>query len=201
MRRSALVGAMAALAACSPRQPAADAAAALPSCAPAPGPLAEDARAEDLRGSYRLLLVASHGARAGDSTTADLELAPPDDSLKTRPGPLGLRDTTTLYPLVGWTTADPAAVGAVDTGALDARDPAAPGVLVIERTRASQPTRSILLRLGAEANRRDDRLRFDGGYFTLTVLQIDEQGFAGSWASAAGLPAAGGHFCASRAEA
>jgi hypothetical protein len=191
---------MAALSACSPRQPAADASASPAPCSPVSGPLPEDARAETLRGSYRLLLVATGGKRAGDSTTAILELTAADDSLTTRPGPSGLRDTTTRYPLVGWTTADPTAVGGVDTGPLDARDPAAPGVLVIERTRASGPSPSIMLRLGAEANRRD-RLRFDGGYFTLTVLQIDPRGFAGTWAGAAGGPAAGGHFCASRAQA
>ena len=137
--------------------------------------LPADARADDLRGAYRLELVASRGARTGDSTAAELELVLADDSLQSRPAASGLRDTTTRYPLVGWTTVDPAAVGATDTGPLGSRDPAAPGVLVIERqTRQAEAPKEILLRLGAEANRRD-RLRFDGGYFALTVLRMDDE--------------------------
>ena len=136
--------------------------------------------------------MASSGARAGDSAAADLELVPADDSLQSLPASLGLRDTTTRLPLIGWTTLDPAAVGGTDTGALDSREPASPGVLVIERhTSRSEAPIEIMLRLGAEANRRD-QVRFDGGYFALTVRRIGDQGFAGSWASAAGIPTAHG---------
>jgi hypothetical protein len=186
--------------ACSPRRPAADASAALAPCLAVTDTLAAGAQADDLRGTYRLELVASRGARAGDSTSAELELVAADDSLQSWPGASGLRDTTARYPLLGWTTVDPAAVGGTDTGPLDSRDPAAPGVLVIERqTRRAEAPKEILLRLGAEANRRD-RVRFDGGYFALTVLRIDGSGFAGTWASSAGGPAAGGHYCARRSE-
>ncbi len=111
----------------------------------------------------------------------------------------GLRDTTARFPLIGWTSLQPDAIGATDTGPLDGHEPTAPGVLVIQRrTRQPDAPREILLRLGAEANRRD-RVRFDGGYFVLTVQRIDDQGFAGTWASAAGASAAGGHFCARKA--
>jgi hypothetical protein len=56
-----------------------------------------------------------------------------------------------------------------------------------------------MLRLGADANRRDE-VHFDGGYFALTVRRIDEGGFAGSWASAGAEPkATTGYFCATRA--
>ena len=201
MTRLLLAASLTTLLGCSPRQPAADASAALAPCLAVSDTLPADARADDLRGVYRLQLVAARGDRAGDSTWAELELIPADDSLQSRPGASGLRDTTTRYPLVGRTTLDPAAVGGTDTGALDSRDPLAPGVLVIERrTRRADTPMEILLRFGAEANRRD-RLRFDGGYFVLTVRRIDEGGFAGTWASAAGGPAAGGHYCASRGEA
>ena len=144
--------------------------------------------------------MASSGARAGDSVLAELELAAVDDSLQSRPVTQGLRDSTTRYPLIGWTSMDPAAVGGTETGALDSRDVSAPGVLVIER-RTGRPDapREIMLRLGADANR-PDRLRFDGGYFALTVRRMDEAGFAGTWASAAGGPQAAGHFCARRTD-
>jgi hypothetical protein len=203
MRRRAWVGAFwLGIWACGPRQPAQDAGVtAKPEpCSAASGDLPVGASVDDLRGTYRLQFVASSGARAGDSAAADLELVPADDSLQSLPASLGLRDTTTRLPLIGWTTLDPAAVGGTDTGALDSREPASPGVLVIERhtSRADAPL-EIMLRLGADANRRD-QARFDGGYFALTVRQINAGGFAGTWASAAGDPkAATGYFCATRA--
>ena len=200
MTRTAPLLLLAAALACSPRQPAPATDAARAQCAPATGPLAAEASADGLGGAYHLDLLASSGARAGDSTTADLELVPADDSLQTPPPMGGLRDTSARFPLIGWTSLQPDAVGATDTGPLDAHDPGAPGVLVIQRrTRKPDAPREILLRLGSEANRRD-RARFDGGYFVLTVLRIDDQGFAGTWASAAGIPRAGGQFCARKAE-
>ena len=199
MTRAGALVLVAAARACSPRQPAPAADTAPAPCTPATGPLAADATLAALGGVYHLDVVASRGARAGDSSSAELELVPAPDSLQAPPAVAGLRDTTTRLPLVGWTTLQPDAVGATDTGPLDAHDPTAPGVLVIERrTRKADAPREILLRLGAEANRRD-RVRFDGGYFVLTVQRIDDQGFAGTWASAAGPSAAGGHFCARKA--
>jgi hypothetical protein len=197
-RAAPLVLVVAALA-CTPRQPAPAADASSVPCTPASGPLAADASAAALRGTYRLDLVASRGVRAGDSTSAELELVAAADSLQAPPPMGALRDTTTRLPLIGWTSLQPDAIGASDTGPLDGHEPTAPGVLAIERrTRQPDAPREILLRLGAEANRRD-RVRFDGGYFVLTVQRIDDQGFAGTWASAAGASAAGGHFCARKA--
>ena len=63
----------------------------------------------------------------------------------------------------------------------------------------SERPKKVMLRLGAEANRRE-RARFDGGYFALTVRHMDDTGFAGTWESAAGGPAASGYFCARRAD-
>ena len=190
------------LSACSQRQPAPDTGVASQAqpCAATSGNLPGATRADALQGAYRLRLVASSGARAGDSTVADLELVPADDSLQFLSAAAGGRDSTTRLPLIGWTTLDPAAVGGAETGALDSREPTSPGVLVIERhtSRPDVPI-EIMLRLGADANRRD-QVQFDGGYFALTVRRIDEGGFAGSWASAAGEPkATTGYFCATRA--
>jgi hypothetical protein len=198
MTRRALLAALVGLSACSPRRPAADASAAQAPCAAVSGALPADASADGLRGAYRLALVASRGVRAGDSTSAELELVAADHSLQSPPAILGLRDTTVRYPLIGWTSVDPAAVGGIRTGPFDSREPGAPGVLVIQRqTQRPEASREIMLRLGSEANRRD-RVRFDGGYFALTVLRIDGEGFDGTWASAAGKQAASGHFCARR---
>ena len=187
-----------ALTGCGPRQPEPGSATAPVPCTAPSGVLPADASATGLAGTYRLQLVASRGARSGDSTSAELELVPVDDSLQTRPNTLGVPDTTVRYPLLGWTTIDPAAVGAIDTGQLESRDPAAPGVLVIERqTQRTEAPREILLRLGAAANR-GGRVRFDGGYFVLTVLRLEGGRFDGTWASAGGRQGAGGHFCARR---
>jgi hypothetical protein len=121
-----------------------------------------------------------------------------DDSLMAPPPLLGIRDTTTRYPVAGSADLDPAAIGATRTGDLGSLNPLAPGVLVIERhpPRADAPA-EILLRLGAEANRRGV-VRFDGGYFVLTIRRIADRGFAGSWASGTTGPGAEGYFCAER---
>ena len=192
------------LAACSHRQPApapgTGVAAQTQPCTAASGSLPAGAQADALRGAYRLQLVASNGARAGDSTVANLELVPADDSLQFFSTASGGRDSTTRLPLIGWTTLDPAAVGGAETGALDSREPTSPGVLVMERhtSRADVPL-ELMLRLGADANRRGES-RFDGGYFALTVRRIDDGGFAGTWASGTGEPrSTTGYFCATRA--
>src|SRR5205814_10228561 len=111
---------------------------------------------------------------------------------------LGTRDTTSTVPLSGTTELDPSAVGAVRTGSLSAEDPEAPGVLVIDR-RPARPDAAteIMLRLGAEANRRGV-VRYDGGYFALSVRRITSEGFAGTWSSGGAGSRAEGYFCAER---
>jgi hypothetical protein len=192
------------LGACSQRQPAPASGSTVTApaepCTAASGNLPAGARADALQGRFRLRLLASNGPRAGDSTIADLELVPADDSLQFVSAAAGNRDTTARLPLIGWTTLDPTAVGGSETGALDSREPTSPGVLVIERhtSRPDAPI-EIMLRLGADANRRDE-VRFEGGYFALTVRRIDDGGFAGSWASGTGDPrSTTGYFCATRA--
>jgi hypothetical protein len=111
---------------------------------------------------------------------------------------LGVQDTATRYPLAGSTDLDPELVGGVRTGDNASADPMAPGVLVIERRpSAADAPASIMLRLGALANRRG-LVRFDGGYFALTIQRIDADGFAGTWSSGTGRQAAAGYFCAER---
>jgi len=149
--------------------------------------------AESLAGEYQLRLVAGDASASGTLT-----LVPQDTSAQRRPGPSGIPDPSHRYPLIGGTELDLAAVGAVASGTTASLDPAAPGVLLIERIggEPGAPGR-LMLRLGSEANR-PDRLRFDGGYTVLRVRQADEHGFAGDWESGAPLPRASGYFCALR---
>ena len=167
-------------------------------CAAPSSELPRSATTARLGGEYRLRLVATAGPRSGEAVNAHLRLAPLAESLQVPPPMLGVQDTTTRYPLAGSTDLDPALVGGVGTGDNASTDPAAPGVLVIERHPiATGAPASVMLRLGALANRRG-LARFDGGYFALTVRRIDADGFAGTWASGTARQAAAGYFCAER---
>jgi hypothetical protein len=193
--------ALLALVACHSPAPAATKAAVQPAgdtCAAPSSELPRSATADRLGGAYRLRLVATEGPRSGRAVDANLQLAPPADSLQVPAPMLGIQDTTTRYPLAGSTDLDPAVVGGVGTGDNASTDPTAPGVLVIERhPGATDAPASVMLRLGALANRRGIA-RFDGGYFALTVRRIDADGFAGAWSSGTARQAAAGYFCAER---
>jgi hypothetical protein len=192
--------ALLAVSACHSAPPAARPAArpAADTCATPTGDLPHSATGVGLGGQYRLRLVATAGPRSGEAVDAHLRLAPLADSLQVPPPMLGVRDTTTRYPLAGSTDLDPELVGGVRTGDNASVDPAAPGVLVIERRPgAAGGPASIMLRLGALANGRG-LLRFDGGYFALTVRRVDADGFAGTWSSGTAREAAAGYFCAER---
>jgi hypothetical protein len=192
--------ALLAAAACHSAAPAARSAAipAADTCTAPTGELPPSATSTRLGGEYRLRLVATAGPRSREAVDAHLRLSPLADSLQVPVPVLGVRDTTTRHPLAGTTDLDPAVVGGVSTGDNASTDPAAPGVLVIERHAgaAGAPAR-IMLRLGALANRRG-LVRFDGGYFALTVRRIDADGFAGTWSSGTAREAAAGYFCAER---
>ena len=98
-------------------------------------------------------------------------------------------------PLQGSLDIDLGEVGARRIGDSAATDPDAPGVLVLESDRRG--TRQVMLRIGSEANRLDQRL-YDGGYTVLRVQQIDADGFAGTWESGVPWSVTAGHFCATR---
>ena len=175
-----------------PASPATD------TCAATTGDLPRSATSARLGGEYRVRVVANTGPRSGEAVDAHLRLAPLPDSLQVSEPILGVTDTTTRHPLAGATDLDPALVGAVSTGDNSSTDPTAPGVLVIERRpSAADAPASVMLRLGALANRRGVA-RFDGGYFALTVRRMDADGFAGTWASGTARQAAAGYFCAER---
>ena len=112
--------------------------------------------------------------------------SPPDSTL-------GLKTAST--PLYGFTDVDLRAVGAYRVGDPASKNPNAPGALVLESLHDGK--RRILLRLGADANRRDEML-FDGAFTVLEVHKISGDGFTGNWRSGARLSRTGGYFCARR---
>jgi len=153
-------------------------------CQPVDGPLAGGSTLREHTGTYRLTLVRTGADQASVEGTL---------TLSSRPTELrSLRGAST--PLQGLADIDLGGVGAQRMGALDSDDPEAPGVLVLETDGASP---SVMLRFGSAANR-TDQVAFDGGFTALTVLEIDGDGFAGTWRSAVRDLTAEGYFCAVR---
>ena len=185
-------------AACGTARP--EAAPAADSCREGGAALTAASDAAALAGTYRLGLMASSGPREGASADGRLVLRPLDDSSAAPVLVLGLPDPSLRHPLAGTLQVDRASVGAAETGDLASLDPAAPGVLAIERRPANpEAAVELTIRLGAEANRQG-RTRFDGGYFALVVRRLGTTGFAGTWTSGGtgGDSAAAGTFCARR---
>ena len=199
-----LVGASAltAVVAChAPRPAPATVSEATVECEPPRGSLPATATADGLAGAFPLHNIATTGPTTGQWVEGALSLAPIADLAERSVVVMGTRDPTSAYALTGTADLDPASLGAASTGALSSSDPAAPGVLVIERHPGNPGAGTeIILRLGAEANRRE-RLRYDGGYFALLVRGIGPRGFTGTWSSGSGTSSATGYFCAERVSA
>jgi hypothetical protein len=154
---------------------------------------------EGWAGEYRLTMVeqvdgAPDGAQTR-TTEGSLLLFNQIDTLRVFTGGAGDPIPGVTSPLFGSTDVNLEAVGAVRVGSLSSEDPASPGVLVIESETGASP--SILLRLGAEANRRA-LVRFDGGYTVLTVVEVGVESFSGIWSSGVRGPDSEGFFCATR---
>lgn len=166
-------------------------------CAPVSSELPAESSGEGIGGEYQLRLVATSGAKVGSAVDGTLRLQPQAGELRYRS--LAGADSSVVHPLYGTAELDLRAVDAVQVGSISSGDPAAPGVLVIERhERAGQtPRAEITLRLGSEANRRD-RQRVDGGYTALRVRQLKPRGFTGTWASGVLRERSAGYFCAVR---
>ncbi len=156
-------------------------------CEPASGPLPAGASLAGRAGSYRLTLVQVVNG-------VDARLAAGALTLRRQPPGLDSLGTAST-PLFGFTDLDLRAVGAHRVGDPAGEDPKAPGVLVLESEHGGQ--RRILLRLGADANRRDAAL-FDGAWTVLEVGETAADGFAGSWRSGLRLSRTRGYFCAKR---
>ena len=152
-------------------------------CAPTMANLTQDATLVGAHGRYRLVLV----TRTGEKAVGALVLVASPAGREV----LGPAST----PLLGSLDIDLGEVGARRIGDPASTDPDAPGVLVLEFDRGG--TRQVMLRIGSEANRVDQRL-FDGGHTVLRVQQIDADGFAGTWESGLRSSLAVGFFCATR---
>jgi hypothetical protein len=163
------------------------------SCVPPAGPVANDASLEGRAGEYRLTMVEQVDRSPSRTTTGSLTLLAQVESLRQFAGSTGGSIPGVTSPLFGSTDVNVEGVGAVRMGSLLSKDPESPGVLVIESETGASP--SILMRLGSDANRRD-LVRFDGGYAVLTVVEITEESFSGTWSSGAGGPDSEGFFCA-----
>ena len=156
-----------------------------PTCMPTSNSLHPKVTLSDRAGQYQLTLV--EVVNGTDARSAQGTL-----TLRSQPSKLdSLGNAAT--PLYGFTNVNLRAVGAYEVGDPDSEDPQAPGVLVLESDSAG--ARRILLRLGADANRRDDAL-FDGAYTVLEVHEIAADGFAGNWRSGLRLSRIEGYFCA-----
>lgn len=178
LRVAVAVGAFSVVSACGGAAPAAHLAPA--TCAPTSGTLGPGATLGEMSGSYTLTMVGTDARTSGSLM------------LSTQPeGMRSMMDAST--PLGGSVEIDLAAVGAQSVRMLDSVDPAAPGALVLESE--GSEGRTVLVRLGSEANRRDVRA-FDGAYAVLSVRDIEEGGFSGSWWSGVRDVRTEGYFCA-----
>ena len=166
-----------------------------PACVPPEGPLPADASLDGRAGEYRLTMVEEIDGAPRRTAEGSLLLFDQMDDLREFSGGTGDPVPGVTSPLYGSTDVNLEAVGAVRIGSLSSEDPASPGVLVIESETGASP--SILLRLGADANRRT-MVRFDGGYTVLTVVEIGEDSFSGIWSSGVRGPESEGFFCATQ---
>ena len=156
-------------------------------CRPVEGGLAAGATLAGAAGTYRLVLTGQGtGAKLGTASGTLVLVPSAFDPAAFQPASAPLRGATDI---------DLRAVGAFPAGDAASRDPAAPGVVVLQWREDGAPR--ILLRLGADANRPDGPL-FDGSHAVLEVRRTSASGFAGAWRSAADGVAASGHFCAWR---
>jgi hypothetical protein len=197
LRAVALILPLAALTGCSAKTGEQQAAA--PECAPTEAVPAPSATLDGHAGVYTLTLVATSGEKSGATAMGKLRLHAQEGELRSYGVAGADPDPNILISLYGAAEVDLEAVGAFHAGALDALDPAQPGVMAVERSGESQgrATKEIVLRLGAAANRRDVQA-FDGAYMALWVSAVSDVGFAGSWRSGMFAQQARGYFCAVR---
>ena len=166
-----------------------------PTCVRPEGLLSADASLEGQAGEYRLTMVEEVDGTATRTAEGSLLLLNQVETLRQFAGSAGGSIPGVTSPLFGSTDVNVEDVGAVRVGSLSSEDPVSPGVLVIESETGASP--SILLRFGADANRRT-LVRFDGGYTVLRVVQITAESFSGMWSSGALGLASEGFFCATQ---
>jgi hypothetical protein len=169
------------------------------SCGPVATPAKDFTRQHIVPGTYHLVLVATGGPKKGASVEGELWLAPtspgdisPRTGKKASPG-----ESLAEVPLFGSANIDYSAVGAPVWEPTTSRDPIFPGVLV-RVTDWEGVFRQPVVVIGSEGNRRDGTVTKDGSGIGLTVQQITEAGFAGTWDAWGRKLGGKGYFCANR---
>lgn len=174
-------------------------------------PVSDSLRTTDssrlVSGSYRLVIVATNGARSGAKVQGTLTLRP---TLGTDRSPESGRqpranENRASTPLWGYIDADLASVGAPlpDSGNPDepgasSRDPVFPGVLVhVQNWGEPSLRQQFMLTVATSFNARVDLgyVRMDGPGFIMNVREITARGFRGTW-NQGGRIVAEGYFCA-----
>lgn len=161
--------------------------------------LAPNARARDLAGSFRIVLVGESAEFRGDRVEGTLELLAHDSAAQVVVMPDGTPVEGATMPLYGALNAAIEQVGGAPVGEATSLDPSGPGVAVFEQA-VGAPADSqvtITLRVGSDANR-PGVVRFDGAFMALYVKDIGPLEFRGSWSSGGRGPVTTGYFCASR---
>lgn len=162
------------------------------------GSLPAGADAAALAGEFRLRLVSSGQDGMARDVAGSLTLHATPDSLRYAAAIGGGIDSTVMHPVWGSADLDLGAVGAATAGDLRSTAPHAPGALAVQWPMdATTSPRQIIIRLGAEGNRRGST-PIDAAYTVLRVLRIDASGFGGRWESGSEGRVTSGHFCAER---
>jgi len=166
-------------------------AASLADCSPVPN--GDTAVFAALEGAHRLVLEAVRGPRAGQVAEAEVRLVPfPIEEID---APAWADGPDVRIAFYGGTDLRPAEVGAVADGSRSSMDPKEAGVLVVQQRVAAGW--SITIRLGSGSNR-FERPAIEGPYMALTVTEVCEGAFSGTWASGRLSEEASGTFVAER---
>jgi len=154
------------------------------SCAAVGAPLSEQETMAYMAGRYRLVMVRDNGR---DQVIGILDLERTPEAYRDW-GP-------SIATLSGAANINLSTVGAQEMRGIDATDPAAPGVLVLESEGSAGP--SIVLRFGSDANQQGETA-FDGAYTALDIQVVEGDRFAGDWQSGVMAERVEGYFCAQR---
>src|SRR5688572_20355159 len=157
------------------------------------------------QGTYRLVLVASHGTQAGRASSGTLELwrSSIRDRSRRRPAQRPPADTAAA-PFYGTTSIDFAAIGAPVNARGDefvpapgSRDPLHPGVLVLASATPAGSRFPSMIVIGTVSNRRvaDGPVGLDGEGIYLAFRRQRGDTIAGYWGSFGRRVNGSGYFC------
>ena len=157
------------------------------------------------QGTYRLVMVASHGTRAGRASSGTLALWPSSirDRSRRRPAERPPADTASA-PFYGATSIDFPAIGAPVNvrgdewvPAPSSRDPLHPGVLVLASATPAGSRFPSMIVIGTVSNRRvaDEPVGVDGEGIYLAFRRQRGDTIAGYWGGYGRRVNGSGYFC------